>query len=87
MFIFEELERVHSAKGGAFVALENDTKGRYAPSLIALIGRILREHAQGPIAVPAAGPSGEICPNCGEHAAIMMEGCLTCQQCGFSKCG
>lgn len=87
VFIFEELERVHSAKGGAFVALEHDTKGRYAPSLIALIGRILREHAQGPVAVSAAAPVGETCPNCGEDAAIMMEGCLTCPQCGFSKCG
>ncbi|TCU57508.1 ribonucleoside-diphosphate reductase class II [Novosphingobium sp. PhB57] len=91
VFIFEELERVHSAKGGAFVALEHDTKGRYAPSLIALIGRILREHAEGPVAAPAAandtGGAGETCPNCGEHSAIMMEGCLTCPQCGFSKCG
>ncbi|WP_443478622.1 adenosylcobalamin-dependent ribonucleoside-diphosphate reductase [Novosphingobium aerophilum] len=96
-FIFEELERVHSAKGGAFVALDHDTKGSYAPSLIALIGRILREHAQGqeegaPALAPASAPAsgageGEECPNCRQPAAHMQEGCLTCTQCGFSKCG
>jgi len=89
-FLFEELERVHSPIGGAFIRLSHEKKGRFAPSLIALIGRILREHANGDNAGIDAGEvdaGGEKCPNCGNHSAYMMEGCLTCHQCGFSKCG
>lgn len=32
-------------------------------------------------------PSGIQCPSCGEHSVVMMDGCPTCQACGFSKCG
>lgn len=83
-FLFEELERVHSPKGGALVRLPGEAKGSYAPSLIALIGRILRLHASGE--APAA-ETGEECPACKRRSAFMMEGCLTCHQCGYSKCG
>ena len=27
------------------------------------------------------------CPECGENALVYQEGCLSCQSCGFSKCG
>jgi ribonucleoside-diphosphate reductase alpha chain len=30
----------------------------------------------------------ETCPSCGEKGALVFkEGCMTCTQCGFSKCG
>jgi ribonucleoside-diphosphate reductase alpha chain len=29
----------------------------------------------------------EICPECNEKALLNNGGCMTCQQCGFSKCG
>ncbi len=32
-------------------------------------------------------PRGPACPNCGQFAVRMVEGCLTCGECGFSKCG
>ena len=33
-------------------------------------------------------PEGaQICPKCSQLAAIMMDGCLTCLECGHSKCG
>jgi hypothetical protein len=33
-------------------------------------------------------PEGaRICPKCSQMAAIMMDGCLTCLECGHSKCG
>ncbi|MDR1975168.1 MAG: adenosylcobalamin-dependent ribonucleoside-diphosphate reductase [Bacteroidales bacterium] len=28
-----------------------------------------------------------VCPDCGEEGLIYKEGCLTCQNCGYSKCG
>lgn len=31
--------------------------------------------------------SGQKCPNCGLEAIAMIEGCLKCTSCGFSKCG
>lgn len=85
-FLFEELERVHSPKGGALVRLSHEKKGSYAPSLIALIGRILRQHATGE-RPQEIDEGGQQCPNCHRHSAYMMEGCLTCHQCGYSKCG
>ena len=38
-------------------------------------------------AQPVAQPSGAACPSCGEYAMAMLEGCMTCRSCGFSKCG
>ena len=85
-FLFEELERVHSPKGGALVRLDHEQKGTYAPSLIALIGRVLRQHSE-PEPALAFEATGEQCPSCKRHTAHMLEGCLTCNQCGYSKCG
>ena len=31
--------------------------------------------------------TGTKCPNCGQHDLIYREGCLTCNNCGYSKCG
>ncbi|SEN32085.1 ribonucleoside-diphosphate reductase class II [Sphingomonas gellani] len=84
-FLFEELERVHSPKGGALIRLEHEAKGSYAPSLIALIGRILRQHSEPQREL--FDEDGEPCPSCKRRTAYMMEGCLTCHQCGYSKCG
>jgi ribonucleoside-diphosphate reductase alpha chain len=85
-FLFEELERVHSPKGGAIFKMEHEAKGAYAPSLIALIGRILRQHSS-PETSLAIEEDGEKCPSCSRDTAHMIAGCLTCYQCGFSKCG
>lgn len=88
-FLFEELERVHSPKGGAIVRLDGEEKGRYAPSLIALIGRILRMHSQPQQELfgEELVEDGETCPNCKRQTAHPIAGCLTCFQCGYSKCG
>jgi ribonucleoside-diphosphate reductase alpha chain len=31
-------------------------------------------------------PRGPACPSCGSHAMKMVEGCMTCADCGHSKC-
>ena len=32
-------------------------------------------------------PRGPACPSCGQFGMIKSEGCLTCPNCGHSKCG
>ena len=32
-------------------------------------------------------PNAVTCPTCSAKAMVLMDGCLTCVQCGFSKCG
>ena len=32
-------------------------------------------------------PAGAACPACGQRAMRMQEGCMTCTECGHSKCG
>ncbi|TQE98602.1 MAG: ribonucleoside-diphosphate reductase, adenosylcobalamin-dependent, partial [Spiribacter salinus] len=31
-------------------------------------------------------PRGPACPACGQYAMAMIEGCMTCTACGYSKC-
>ena len=77
--------------GGAWVG------GRYVPSLLAAIGGVIERHvSRGGAATPAAEAEvapvrtfkgGAQCPRCGTAALIRKEGCDTCQDCGYSKCG
>jgi len=41
----------------------------------------------GPIPTDEFPATAELCPKCHTKAMIMMEGCLTCLNCGESKCG
>ena len=34
-----------------------------------------------------AVPGAQQCPKCNALALILMDGCMTCVQCGHSKCG
>lgn len=40
-----------------------------------------------PATAISAPPPGDLCPSCGSSAVHRVEGCLTCADCGFSKCG
>ena len=35
---------------------------------------------------PEAAPRGPACPSCGQFEMTMIEGCMTCRNCGYSKC-
>ncbi|PRY92629.1 ribonucleoside-diphosphate reductase class II [Hasllibacter halocynthiae] len=93
-FVVEELKAIFDPRGGAWV------RGRYVPSLLAAIGGALEEHMRAigfldgpaapatfPKATPAPAVPGAACPRCGETALHMAEGCATCTNCGFSRCG
>lgn len=88
-FVAEELKAVFDPRGGAWM------QGRYVPSLHAAIGDVIECHlgareAELPIDLPDAPvlrrpPAA--CPLCGAAALVRVEGCATCLECGYSKCG
>jgi len=96
-FVVEELKAVFDPRGGAWM------EGKYVPSILAAIGGVVERHlieigfiegegmglksdprAQ---AVAVGGARGPACPSCGSYEMRMVEGCMTCADCGHSKCG
>ncbi|WP_185804365.1 adenosylcobalamin-dependent ribonucleoside-diphosphate reductase [Pontivivens nitratireducens] len=94
-FVVEELKAVFDPRGGAWM------QGKYVPSILAAIGGVIEKHmiSIGFLTAEGAGLSidpvtarinsatpGPACPNCGAFEMRMQEGCLTCGNCGYSKC-
>ncbi len=96
-FVVEELKAVFDPRGGAWM------NGKYVPSILAAIGGVIERHliAIGFIEGEGMGlktdpqaqvvnlneTPGPACPNCGQFGMQMIEGCMTCPNCGHSKCG
>ncbi|TKA97694.1 adenosylcobalamin-dependent ribonucleoside-diphosphate reductase [Cereibacter changlensis] len=95
-FVVEELKAVFDPRGGAWM------EGRYIPSILAAIGGVIERHliAIGFIEgegmglktdpkadVAVLGMKAKSCSSCGSYDLRMVEGCMTCASCGFSKCG
>ncbi|GAA6177626.1 adenosylcobalamin-dependent ribonucleoside-diphosphate reductase [Sulfitobacter pacificus] len=96
-FVVEELKAVFDPRGGAWMG------GKYIPSILAAIGGVIEQHliATGFIAGEGMGlktdpqaevvgmdaPRGKACSSCGQFDLRMVEGCMTCGSCGYSKCG
>ena len=91
-FVAEELKAVFDPQGGAWLS------GRYVPSLPAAIGAVVERHLRQDFAAPAprvaeaVEPQADasrpaVCPRCASPALIRKEGCDTCTDCGYSKCG
>ena len=96
-FVVEELKAVFDPRGGAWM------NGKYIPSILAAIGGVIEQHlvATGFIEGTGMGlksdpqaeilkmdqPRGKACSSCGDYDLRMIEGCMTCGSCGFSKCG
>ena len=82
----EELKAVFDPRGGAWI------EGRYVPSVLAAIGDVIQRHMDGSEAA-APTPTAETrtpprpCPKCGAAGLLKKEGCDTCLECGYSKCG
>jgi hypothetical protein len=45
--------------------------------------------ADAPVASEASGfpPGATLCAKCNTQALVLMDGCQTCLNCGYSKCG
>lgn len=96
-FVVEELKAVFDPRGGAWM------QGKYVPSILAAIGGVIERHmiAIGFIegeglglksdpqaeVVNLGAPRGRACSSCGSFEMRMIEGCMTCANCGYSKCG
>ena len=96
-FVVEEMKAVFDPRGGAWM------EGKYIPSILAAIGGVIEQHliAIGFISGEGMGlksdpqaevvnlgaPRGKACTSCGSYEMRMIEGCLTCANCGYSKCG
>ncbi|MDO1559531.1 adenosylcobalamin-dependent ribonucleoside-diphosphate reductase [Brevundimonas sp. 2R-24] len=87
-FVAEELKAVFDPRGGGWM------NGRYVASLPAAIGGIIERHlgreavcVSHAEAQPAAVIAGPSCPRCGTAGMVRKEGCDTCFECGYSKCG
>jgi len=95
-FVVEELKAVFDPRGGAWM------EGRYIPSILAAIGGVIERHMveigfiggeglglkadpHDPVGGMMA-PRGKACSSCGSYEMRMIEGCMTCANCGFSKC-
>ena len=89
-FVVEELQAIFDPRGGQWL------NGQYVPSLLAAIGNIIERHMinigfspQKPEIVATDSATmlqKKYCPRCGIRGLIYQEGCLTCRNCGFSKC-
>ncbi|MEM6888633.1 MAG: adenosylcobalamin-dependent ribonucleoside-diphosphate reductase [Pseudomonadota bacterium] len=96
-FVVEELKAVFDPRGGAWM------KGKYIPSMLAAIGGVIEQHMisinfiageglglkSDPKAqvVGLGNNRGAACPSCGQFDMRMVEGCMTCGSCGYSRCG
>ncbi len=96
-FVVEEMKAVFDPRGGAWM------QGKYVPSILAAIGGVIERHMisigfiegegmglkSDPKAqvVNAETSRGAACPQCGQFEMRMVEGCMTCGACGYSKCG
>ncbi|MDE2390087.1 MAG: ribonucleoside-diphosphate reductase, adenosylcobalamin-dependent, partial [Rhodospirillales bacterium] len=95
-FVAEELKQVFDPRGGQWA------QGRYVPSLVAAIGDVIERHmvetgflVTDDDRLPVkdkrmqadASPLGSLCPKCSQPGLVREAGCLSCLQCGWSKCG
>ena len=96
-FVVEELKAVFDPRGGAWM------NGKYVPSILAAIGGVIERHLISIGFIDGEGMGlktdpraqvvnlnetpGPACPNCGQFGMQMIEGCMTCPNCGHSKCG
>ena len=97
-FVVEELKAVFDPRGGAWMegryipsilAAIGGVIERHlvAIGFIAGEGLGLKSDPKAEAISVGEAPRGPACPNCGSYHMQMIEGCMTCANCGHSKCG
>ena len=97
-FVVEELKAVFDPRGGAWMegryipSILAAIGGVIERHLIAIgfiegEGLGLKSDPKAEMMVVGGAPRGKACPSCGSFALQMKEGCMTCNDCGHSKCG
>jgi ribonucleoside-diphosphate reductase alpha chain len=97
-FVVEELKAVFDPRGGAWMegryvpsilAAIGGVIEEHLVSIGFIDARGMGLKADPHAAPPGAGgaPRGPACEHCGSHEMRMIEGCMTCADCGYSKCG
>jgi len=97
-FVVEELKAVFDPRGGAWIqgkyvpsilaaiggVIE---KHMVATGFLAGVGMGLKTDPQAEVVPLNGAPKGKACTSCGSYELRMVEGCMTCASCGYSKCG
>ncbi|QEE36609.1 adenosylcobalamin-dependent ribonucleoside-diphosphate reductase [Octadecabacter sp. SW4] len=97
-FVVEELKAVFDPRGGAWMkgkyvpsilaaiggVIE---KHMVATGFLAGEGMGLKADPHADVVSLNARPKGKACSSCGSYELRMVEGCMTCADCGYSKCG
>jgi ribonucleoside-diphosphate reductase alpha chain len=97
-FVVEELKAVFDPRGGAWMqgkyvpsilaaiggVIE---KHMVATGFLAGEGMGLKSDPQADVVAIGGKPKGKACSSCGNYDLRMVEGCMTCGSCGYSKCG
>ena len=97
-FVVEELKAVFDPRGGAWIegryvpsilAAIGGVIERHmvATGFLAGEGLGLKSDPRAEVMTVGERPPGPACPACGQYGLRMIEGCLTCPNCGHSKCG
>ncbi|MDW4549526.1 adenosylcobalamin-dependent ribonucleoside-diphosphate reductase [Defluviimonas sp. D31] len=97
-FVVEELKAVFDPRGGAWMggryipSILAAIGGVIERHMIAIgflegEGLGLKSDPKSQVVAVGEAPRGPACPSCGQFGLQMIEGCLTCPNCGHSKCG
>ncbi|MDP3263072.1 MAG: adenosylcobalamin-dependent ribonucleoside-diphosphate reductase [Tabrizicola sp.] len=97
-FVVEELKAVFDPRGGAWMegkyipsilAAIGGVIERHLIEIgfIAGEGLGLKSDPKAELMVVGEAPRGPACSSCGAYEMRMIEGCMTCGNCGHSKCG
>ncbi|HQU66857.1 MAG TPA: adenosylcobalamin-dependent ribonucleoside-diphosphate reductase [Albidovulum sp.] len=97
-FVVEELKAVFDPRGGAWMqgryipSILAAIGGVIERHMIAIgfiegEGLGLKTDPKAQAVAVGETPRGPACPSCGQFGMHMVEGCMTCPNCGYSKCG
>jgi hypothetical protein len=82
---------VHASSGNVFADLGRENPEELLQEVRARYGEecpaTTYTNEEPPLPDSDYPPNAVTCPTCSAKAMVLMDGCLTCVQCGFSKCG